>query len=109
MATSKVIAEKLKGAEMVLNIDGGSGVLDEKTGKPLYWSWEGAEKTYNDYKLEVTNPGGHSSAPRPDNAIVQLAKALENIGNFLLEGPRSDRTLQMLETAMGPAIDLAAG
>jgi hypothetical protein len=34
---------------------------------------------------------------------------LENIGNFLLSGPRADRTEQMLEEAMGPAIDRAAG
>jgi uncharacterized membrane protein YheB (UPF0754 family) len=34
---------------------------------------------------------------------------LENIGNFLLYGPRGDRTQQMLEDAMGPAIDRAAG
>jgi uncharacterized membrane protein YheB (UPF0754 family) len=34
---------------------------------------------------------------------------LENIGDFLLNGPRGDRTRQMLETAMGPAIDRAAG
>jgi uncharacterized membrane protein YheB (UPF0754 family) len=34
---------------------------------------------------------------------------LENIGNFLLDGPRGDRTRQMLEDAMGPAIDRAAG
>jgi uncharacterized membrane protein YheB (UPF0754 family) len=34
---------------------------------------------------------------------------LEAIGNFLLNGPRGDRTRQMLEDAMGPAIDRAAG
>jgi uncharacterized membrane protein YheB (UPF0754 family) len=34
---------------------------------------------------------------------------LENIGDFLLYGPRGDRTRQMLEQAMGPAIDRAAG
>jgi len=34
---------------------------------------------------------------------------LENIGDFLLYGPRGDRTRQMLEDAMGPAIDRAAG
>ncbi len=34
---------------------------------------------------------------------------LETIGDFLLNGPRGDRTRQMLETAMGPAIDRAAG
>ena len=82
MRSSRVIAEQLKGAEMVLNIDGGGGTLDEQTGKPLYWTWQGAEKTYVDFQLMVTNPGGHSSAPRPVNAIVQLATALERIGAY---------------------------
>jgi uncharacterized membrane protein YheB (UPF0754 family) len=41
--------------------------------------------------------------------IANDVVTLENIGNFLLSGPRSDRTRQMLETAMGPAIDMAAG
>jgi hypothetical protein len=34
---------------------------------------------------------------------------MENIGNFLIYGPRGDRTVQMIEEAMGPAIDNAAG
>jgi acetylornithine deacetylase/succinyl-diaminopimelate desuccinylase-like protein len=59
MKTSRMIAQRLKNAELVVNIDGGGGALDEKTGKPTYWTWEGAEKTYDDYQLEVTNPGGH--------------------------------------------------
>ena len=82
MRSSRVIAQQLAGAELVLNIDGGGGTLDEKTAKPLYWTWQGAEKTYIDYQLVVTNPGGHSSAPRPVNAIVQLATALERIGAY---------------------------
>lgn len=82
MDTSKVIAERLKNAGLVLNVDGSSGTLSEETGKPLYWSWQGAEKTYVDYKVEVTNPGGHSSAPRPDNAIVQLSEAMARIGAY---------------------------
>lgn len=80
MVTSKAIAERLKGARLVLNVDGASGTLDEASGKPAYWTWQGAEKTYADFALEVTNPGGHSSAPREDNAIVQLAGALTRIG-----------------------------
>ena len=82
MRSSRVIAQQLAGAELVLNFDGGGGTLDEKTAKPLYWTWQGAEKTYIDYQLVVTNPGGHSSAPRPVNAIVQLATALERIGAY---------------------------
>ncbi|MEN2786208.1 M20/M25/M40 family metallo-hydrolase [Sphingomonas qilianensis] len=82
MKTSALIAEKLKNAELVINIDGGGGALDEKTGKPLYLTWQGAEKTYADFQLSVSNPGGHSSAPRKDNAIVQLSRALERIGAY---------------------------
>lgn len=41
--------------------------------------------------------------------IADEVITLENIGNFLLYGPRGDRTQHMLETAMGPAIDRAAG
>jgi uncharacterized membrane protein YheB (UPF0754 family) len=41
--------------------------------------------------------------------IADDVVTLENIGNFLLTGPRTDRTRQMLESAMGPAIDMAAG
>jgi len=82
MRTSRLIADRLANAELVLNIDGASGTLSEETGQPLYWSWQGAEKTYMDFQLEVTNPGGHSSAPREDNAIAQLARALERIGAY---------------------------
>ena len=41
--------------------------------------------------------------------IADDVVTLENIGRFLLSGPNADRTRQMLETAMRPAIDLAAG
>ena len=82
MKTSKILANTLPHAELVLNIDGGNGVLDEKSGAPLYFSWQGAEKTYADFALTVTNPGGHSSMPRPDNAIVQLAQGLAKIGAY---------------------------
>ncbi|MFM5884216.1 MAG: M20/M25/M40 family metallo-hydrolase [Novosphingobium sp.] len=99
MKTSRLIAERLKGAEMVINIDGGGGTFDEASGKPLYWTWQGAEKTYDDYQLEMTNPGGHSSAPRPDNAIVQLAQALERIGNYRFPAEQSPLTRAYFEKA----------
>ena len=41
--------------------------------------------------------------------IAEEVVTLENIGNFLLDGPRGDRTRQMLEEAMGPVIDRAVG
>lgn len=99
MATTREIVKKLAHTELVINIDGGGGTLDEKTGKPLYWSWDGAEKTYNDYTLEVTNPGGHSSAPRPENAIVQLATALKNIGEYQFPAEQNPLTKAYFEKA----------
>lgn len=99
MKTSKIIAERLKNAELVINIDGGGGTLDEGTGRPLFWTWQGAEKTYVDYQLEVTNPGGHSSAPRPDNAIVQLSGVLGKIGAYHFKAELSPLTKAYFEQA----------
>ncbi len=90
MKTSQIIAEKLKNAELVLNIDGGGGSLSEETGKAQYFTWQGAEKTYADYELTVTNPGGHSSAPRKLNAINQLSTALVKIGNYRFKPELND-------------------
>ena len=92
MKTSALIAEKLSNADLVLNIDGGGGTLNEATGAPDYFTWQGAEKTYADFQLVVTNPGGHSSAPRPDNAIDQLAAALVRIGHYRFKPELSDLT-----------------
>ncbi|WP_345463216.1 hypothetical protein [Nocardioides marinquilinus] len=41
--------------------------------------------------------------------IAEDVITLERIGDFLLDGPRGDRTRQMLATALRPAIDQAAG
>jgi len=92
MKTSQIIAEKLADAELVLNIDGGGGVLDEKSGKPEYFVWSGAEKTYADFQMTVTNPGGHSSEPRDDNAIDQLASALVRIHDYHFKPELNDIT-----------------
>jgi acetylornithine deacetylase/succinyl-diaminopimelate desuccinylase-like protein len=62
-----------------LNGDGGSGTLDEKDGHALIYSLETAEKTYASYEITMRNPGGHSSLPRADNAIYDLADALKKL------------------------------
>jgi len=92
MRTSAIIADKLTNADLVLNIDGGGGTLDEASGKPEYFTWEGAEKTYADFELTVTNPGGHSSQPRKVNAINELAAALVRIGNYQFKPEVNDLT-----------------
>jgi acetylornithine deacetylase/succinyl-diaminopimelate desuccinylase-like protein len=41
-----------------------------------------AEKVSQNYTLEATNPGGHSSRPRPDNAIYELVRAVDRVSRF---------------------------
>lgn len=66
-------------AEFALNGDGGGGVLAEDSGKPQLFYVQGAEKSSVSYLLKTHNPGGHSSMPRADNAIYELADALKSV------------------------------
>ena len=66
-------------AEFVLN-EGGGGMI--RDGEHLANAVQAAEKVYQSYQLEVTNPGGHSSLPRADNAINELAAALGRIAGY---------------------------
>jgi acetylornithine deacetylase/succinyl-diaminopimelate desuccinylase-like protein len=67
-------------AEFVLNHDGGGLLADH--GKPLMMEVNATEKLYGDFVLTATNPGGHSSLPRPENAIYELANALTRIEHY---------------------------
>jgi len=67
-------------AEFALNPDGG-GVYT-RAGKPAMMSVDATEKLYADYQLEVTNPGGHSSLPVPDNAIYHLTGGLSRLEKY---------------------------
>jgi acetylornithine deacetylase/succinyl-diaminopimelate desuccinylase-like protein len=64
-------------AEFALN-EGAGGLLDD-TGKPVVLNIQAGEKFPQNYRLEVTNPGGHSSRPVRENAIYRLADALVKI------------------------------
>ena len=79
-------------AEFALN-EGGGGTSDGK-GKVVEQAMQVGEKTFATYRLETRNPGGHSSVPRPDNAIYQLAQALVRIQahEFPLEMSETTRT-----------------
>jgi acetylornithine deacetylase/succinyl-diaminopimelate desuccinylase-like protein len=67
-------------AEFVLNPDGGG--VESEHGKPVLVSVDASEKLYGDYQLTTTDPGGHSSLPRPDNAIYELTDALERLQHY---------------------------
>jgi acetylornithine deacetylase/succinyl-diaminopimelate desuccinylase-like protein len=66
----------LTDAEFGLNADGGCASYDDKF-RPLGCQISIAEKTFQTYFLTTHNRGGHSSRPRPDNAIYELADALK--------------------------------
>ncbi len=61
-------------AEFALN-EGGGGRTDGK-GKLLVQTLQVGEKIFQNYRIEATNVGGHSSAPIKDNAIYELSDAL---------------------------------
>ena len=67
-------------AAFALN-EGAGGRLDA-SGKPLVFNVQAGEKFPQDYRLEVTNPGGHSSRPTKNNAIYHLAGALTRISQY---------------------------
>jgi acetylornithine deacetylase/succinyl-diaminopimelate desuccinylase-like protein len=68
---------ELMAADFVINPDGAGPTL--RDGKAVELDVEATEKTYADYRVVATNPGGHSSVPRPDNAIYELMHALEKL------------------------------
>jgi carboxypeptidase PM20D1 len=81
MSTTRHLAyerEDLAKAEFALNSDSGGGTLDAD-GNPVAYLIQAAEKTYVTFELTVRNPGGHSSRPRPDNAIYDLADVIKKI------------------------------
>jgi len=90
MKTTAALARRLTNADLVLNTDGGGGAL--KDGKPLPYGVQGAEKTYADFTLTVTDPGGHSSRPTPTNAIYRLARALDHIADYRFPTMSNDIT-----------------
>jgi acetylornithine deacetylase/succinyl-diaminopimelate desuccinylase-like protein len=81
MITTRMLAHDrpdLAEAEFALNSDAGGGSLDEH-GNAVTYKIQAAEKTFATWELTIRNPGGHSSRPRPDNAIYDLADAITKI------------------------------
>lgn len=77
-------------AEFAIN-EGGGGQMDP-SGKPVFSGIQVGEKLSQNYTLEVTNPGGHSSRPMPDNAINQLAFGLTKIAQYKFPVTFNDTT-----------------
>ena len=103
MQTARKLAADLKGVEMVLNGDAGGGSLTEE-GKPEIYGLQAAEKTYADFAITVTDPGGHSSRPGKTNAIYQLGADLARLAAYQFPAMESEITMAGFKaTAPGKA------
>jgi acetylornithine deacetylase/succinyl-diaminopimelate desuccinylase-like protein len=98
-------------AEFGLNADGGCGSYGRDF-RPLGCGISTAEKTFQTYFFTSHNPGGHSSRPRPDNAIYELADALKALQahrftpmlNDTSRGYFTERAKQEGDSALGQAM-----
>ncbi len=96
-------------AEYALN-EGGGGRLSPD-GKPMGMAVQVGEKAVQNFKLEATNPGGHSSVPRPDNAMTDLAGAIVRVNTHDFAPQLNDTTRSFFKVMaaiapapMGPAL-----
>ncbi len=99
MTTTRMLANErpdLAKAEFALNSDAGGGDLSAD-GKALVYLMQAAEKTYVTWEITVRNPGGHSSRPRPDNAIYDLADAIKKIQAYRFPVRWSEMTQTFFE------------
>ena len=80
-------------AEYAINADSGGGRLDTNY-KPIAYQLQAAEKTYADFTISITNPGGHSSRPTRVNAIYDLAQALKEIESYEFPIESNDITVE---------------
>jgi acetylornithine deacetylase/succinyl-diaminopimelate desuccinylase-like protein len=90
-------------------INGDAGDPLERHRIPFARNVEASEKVYHDFQLVVTNPGGHSSLPTPDNAIYRLAAALQRLGSFAFPVMLNDITRTYLDRAAVTMAPVTAG
>lgn len=72
---------RLRNAEYALNSD--AGEVSETKGGRVVFGVQAAEKMFATFELKATNPGGHSSVPRRDNAIYALSAALGRLAAYV--------------------------
>ncbi len=67
-------------ADFAVN-EGAGGILSPE-GRPIALNIQAGEKIHQVVTLTVTNPGGHSSRPVPENAIYRLSAALTRLSQY---------------------------
>ena len=89
--------------------EGGGGTLAGAGAdvRPLFHSVQAAEKVPVNFTLTATNPGGHSSVPRPDNAIYALAEGLTRLARHQFPVALNEVTRPFFQM-LGSELDFAA-
>ena len=82
-------------AEFCVN-EGGWGEMSQ--GRKLMNQIQVSEKTFASFRLEVRNPGGHSSMPVKENAIYRLARAIEKVSQLEFPPKLNDVTRGYFES-----------
>jgi acetylornithine deacetylase/succinyl-diaminopimelate desuccinylase-like protein len=96
--TARQFPKMFPNAELVLNGDAGGGEIGED-GRALNYGVQASEKTYSDFAITVTNPGGHSSRPNPTNAIYQLSADLSRLAAYRFPVMTNEITAASLKAA----------
>jgi acetylornithine deacetylase/succinyl-diaminopimelate desuccinylase-like protein len=96
--TARLFPKMFANAEIVLNGDAGGGEIGED-GKPVSYGVQASEKTYSDFAITVTNPGGHSSRPGKVNAIYQLSADLGRLAAYRFPVMSNEITAASLKAA----------
>lgn len=91
VTTARLAAKYAAQGALLLNADAGGGLLDEQ-GNPVAFRLQAAEKTYADFEISVTDPGGHSSRPGATNAIYALAQLIDRIAAYQFPPQTSELT-----------------
>ena len=86
-------------AAFVINPDSGGVELDR--GRAVVADVEATEKVYSDYQVTATDRGGHSSIPRPDNAIYELTTALNKLAVYQFPFEMNEVTRTYFENLAG--------
>ena len=90
---------ELVDAAYVINPDAGGVELDH--GRVVVADVEATEKVYSDFQITATNRGGHSSLPRPDNAIYELTAALNKLAAYSFPFELNDVTRTYFKNLVG--------
>jgi acetylornithine deacetylase/succinyl-diaminopimelate desuccinylase-like protein len=93
-------------AAYVINGDGGDPWM--RDGQVYARNVQAAEKVYLDVRLEVHNPGGHSSMPVKDNAIYRLSSALSRLAGYEFPARLNEITRAYFERAAASESDTIA-